>query len=294
MTPEPGLVQILGLYEGPAESWTPLQDQLVDALRRAGVPTNLLRATITGGRAALEPDPGLFPREQFSSSPGECVALALEMLLTETADGQPHEWFCTLRLIEYQQTTRTETLLQIHPDGIRGITREQPWTPIPKTSWMDILRQQWWVITLVVIGLGAGGWLKRESIQDYYSAFFGADLVLLDLLVIEPEGFGLYLDLTVELDENDAELHIRLAQKEGFPDTPAAIDALRKDASMRNAAALTALELGYAQLVLVFEDDLESLERIPLTDWDDEGNYTHIIAAKNLRGQVLIEVRLTP
>ena len=294
MNPEPGSVQVLGLYEGPAESWTPMQDQLVDALRRAGVPTNLLRASINGGRAALEPDPGFFPREQFSSEPGEAVALALEMLLTETANGQPHEWFCTLRLVEYHETKRIETLLQVHEDGIRGATREQPWSPIPKLSLLDHARQQGWVIALVLIGLGAGAWLKRGEIAEYYDALFGNDFVVQESMSTDLDGFASYLDLTVDFSENDDELQVQIQKLDSYPDSPAAIDALRSTASMQEAAALSAMELGYAQLTLRFEDETEEQVRLSLSNWEADGSLVHSFYTSGWQDRALQEVRLTP
>lgn len=294
MNPEPGCVQVLGLYEGPAESWTPVQDQLVDALRRAGVPTNLLHATINGGRAALEPDSGFFPQQQFSGKPGEAVALALEMLLTETASGQPHEWFCTLRLVEYHETTRTETLLQVHEDGIRGVTREQPWSPIPKRSLLDHARQQGWILALVVIGLGASVWLKRGEIAQYYEALFGNDFVVQESMTTELDGFASYLDLTVDFSKNDDELQIRVQKLESYPSSPAAIDALRSAASMQEAAALSAIELGYAQLILRFEDETEEQVRLSLSSWQEDGSFEHYFFTKDWQGRALEEVRLTP
>lgn len=294
MNPKPGSVQILGLYEGPAESWTPRQDHLVDALRRAGVPTNLLHTSINGGRAALEPEPIFFPREQFSSEPGEALALALEFLLTETAEGQPHEWFCTLRMVEFHATKRTETLLQVHEDGIRRVTREQPWSPVPEQSLLDLARKQWWVLVLIVIGFGASIWLKRSEITSYYDAMFGTDFVVEESLSMEIGGFASYLKVDLDFSKNDHELVLSFEKLQTYPDSTAAFDALRSTASMQEAAALSAMELGYAQLELLFEDERSERERISLSQWDESGKLKHFFRTRDWQGRTLKEIRLTP
>lgn len=294
MNPTPGSVQILGLYEGPAESWTPRQDHLVDALRRAGVPTNLLHASINGGRAALEPDPGLFPREQFSSEPGEALAFALEMLLAETANGQPHEWFCTLRLVEFHETKRTETLLQIHESGIRGITREQPWSPVPKQSLLDQARKQWWVLLLIVIGFSASIWLKKSEIASYYNVLFGNDFVVQESVSVNAEGFASYLKVDLDFSEDENELLLSFQKLEAYPGSPADLDALRSTANMQEAAALSAIELGYAQLELIFEDAPAERARVSLSQWDESGQFEHFFGTRAWHGRTLKEIRLTP
>jgi hypothetical protein len=295
MNPKPGSVQILGLYEGPAESWTPRQDHLVDALRRAGVPTNLLHTSIDGGRAALEPEPSFFPREQFSGEPGEALALALEFLLTETADGQqPHEWFCTLRLVEFHETKRTETLLQVHEDGIRGVTREQPWSPVPEQSLLDLARKQWWVLVLIVIGFTASIWLKRSEIASYYDAMFGTDFVMKESLSVETDGFASYLKVDLDYSEDDHELVLSFEKLQTYPESTAAFDALRSTASMKEAAALSAMELGYAQLELLFDDNFSERERVSLSEWDESGKLEHSFDSSDWQGRTLKEIRLTP
>jgi hypothetical protein len=292
MSPKPGSVQILGLYEGPAESWAPRQDHLVDALRRAGVPTNLLYASSNGGRAALEPELGSFPREQFTGEPGEAVALALEMLLAETANGQPHEWFCTLRLVEFHETKRTETLLQVHEDGIRGVTREQPWTPVTRESLLDHARKQLWIMALVAIGLGASIWLKRSEIAGYYNALFSSDFVAQEATPVDTTGFASYLEVSIDSPEDG--LVLVFQRLEAYPDSPAALDTLRSTASMEEAAALSAIELGYAQLELLFEDETTEQARISLSQWDESGQFEHFFGTSGWQGRTLKEVRLTP
>jgi len=298
MTPEPGLVQILGLYEGPTEAWSPLQDQLVDSLRRAGVPTNLLRAVISGGRASLEPDPGFFPREQFASNPGEAVALALDMLLTETANGQPEDWFSTLRLIEYHEDKRVETFLQVHPDGVRGISREQPWNPIPKKKLITLLREQWWMIVLIVVGVSVSGWLKRDSIQEQWDhlqrVFFSEDFVIGESVAIEPNGFDSYLQVTVLPIKEEAQLVIEFSKRDNYPDSPAAIDALRTNASMAEAAALSAIELGYVQLEITLDNDSTQQVRVSLNQWNQDGKYLQVFDTDDWQGRELRQVRLFP
>ena len=291
-------MQVLGLYEGPTESWLPLQDRLADALRRAGAPTNLLHAVLTGGRASLEPDPGWFPREQFSGNPAEALALALEMLLEETAGGRPAEWFSTLRVLEYREDLRTETLLQVEADGIRCVTREQPWSPIPKPRWADLLREQWWILLLIACGIGIGGWLQRERIRGYWIQFqdvvLADDFAMAEDFKIELDGFATYLEMSMELSVDGERLILLLERRADFPDSPAALDLARAQASMTQAAALMAIEFGHAELVLIFLDGRRDQRKIPLNGWQDDGKYHLEIPTGDWKDRQLQKATLQP
>ncbi|MDA0666615.1 MAG: hypothetical protein O3A95_08975 [Planctomycetota bacterium] len=201
---------------------------------------------------------------------------------------------CTLRLVEFHETKRTETLLQVHEDGIRGITREQPWSPIPKLNLLDLARKQWWVLVLVVIGFGASIWLKRSEIASYYDAMFGNDFVVQESLSVETDGFASYLKVDLDFSEDDNELVLSFEKLQTYPDSTSAFDALRSTASMQEAAALSAMELGYAQLELLFEDEKFERERVSLSQWDESGKFKHFFRTSDWQGRTLKGIRLTP
>jgi len=294
MNPEPGTVQLLGLYEGPASAWTPTADQLEDALRRAGAPDNLLHAVISGGRASLEPDPGFFPRGQFSDEPAAAVALALEMLLEESVGGQPAEWFSNLRMLEFQDNKRIETLLQVHPDGVRGVTREQPWSPIPRQSYLSMLREQWWIVALVVLGFGISTWLKRDTIRDTWHALFADDMAIAAGFEKDLSGFAPFVEMEVQVSEDEKMVIVVLSKRDSYPDSPAAIDLARAQASMEEASALSAIELGHAEIFLEFSSHNSFTRSVPLDAWQADGRYRMEIPSFTWKGEELTRAVLRP
>jgi hypothetical protein len=298
MNPEPGTVQVLGLYEGPTESWEPRADVLADALRRAGAPGNLLQAVITGGRASLEPDPAFFPRGQFNGEPHEVLALALEMLLEEEVGGQPQEWFSSLRVVEYREDKRLETLIQVQADGVRGVVREQPWTPVPPPTAWETFRAQKWILLLIAVGLVAGGWLQRDRVFDLWDdltgTVFAEDLALAEDFNPDFEAFALFLDLEIELSEDGGLLLVRLERLATYPDSPQALDDARAQASMEEAAALAAIERGRAELRLRFDDGELVKHEVPLDAWQADGRYAMEFPTAGHTGQVLLSARLRP
>ena len=196
--------------------------------------------------------------------------------------------------MEFHETKRTETLLQVHEDGIRGVTREQPWSPVPEQSLLDLARKQWWVLVLIVIGFTASIWLKRSEIATYYDAMFGTDFVVQESLSVEMDGFSSYLKVDLDFSEADHELVLSFEKLPTYPDSTAAFDTLRSTASMQEAAALSAMELGYAQLELLFEDKTFERERVSLSQWSESGKLKHSFKTSDWQGRTLKEIRLTP
>lgn len=276
MIPEPGTVQFQGLFEGPTAAWAPQQDLLADALRRAGAPENCLHAVVTGGRASLEPDPGLFPRGQFADNPADCLAMALELLLAESAGGQPAEWFSSLRVIEYQERTQVETLIQIHEGGVRGMTREQPWSPVPKKTMGDHLRANRIIYSLAALALMVFAYFNLHKVEDAWNtirgSYFAEDFALAEDFEMDLGGFATFLEVEATVENDGDLLVVTLVQKNAFPQTPRDFDLAREQVQRSEAIALAAIELGRAQLVLHFEDGLENPRTISLSDWESDGS----------------------
>jgi hypothetical protein len=291
MNPEPGTVQLQGLYEGPTSSWAPQQELVADALRRAGAPENCLHALIHGGRGSLEPEPILFPRGQFADAPADCLALALELMLEETLGGKPEEWFSTLRVIEYQERVQIESLIQVNEDGIRGISREQPWTPVPKKSLQDRIWANKLVLSLAVLAFLVYGFFNRHKVGEWVHAFetrfFAEDFAIAEELQQELGGFGTYLYAETELDEELNQLVVTLRQTNAYPHTPSDFDVARAQADRKEGIALAALELGKATLILHFQDGDVHRKTVSLIDWEDDGSLRVDFATTPWRGSTL-------
>ncbi|RMH03096.1 MAG: hypothetical protein D6702_06985 [Planctomycetota bacterium] len=165
----PGRIRIEGLLEGPTASFSPAADRLAEALVRAGAPADCLVCRLEGGRAAIEPAPGLFPREQFAADPAEALALALTLLLEEEGAGAPSEWFSTLRVTAWEEDRRRESLLQLSRDGIRVVARESPWSPPPPER-RSLLRRYGLIALLLAVGGGAWLFQHRQEVRDLWRA----------------------------------------------------------------------------------------------------------------------------
>lgn len=276
MNPEPGTVQLQGLFEGPVSSWAPQQELVADALRRAGAPENCLHAVTHGGRGSLEPEPILFPRGQFADAPADCLALALELMLEETLGGKPEEWFSTLRVIEYQERVQIESLIQVNEDGIRGITREQPWTPVPQKSLQDRIWANKLVLSLAVLAFLVYGFFNRHKVGEWVHAietrFFAEDFAIAEDFRQELVGFGTFLYAEAEIEEESNQLVVTLRQTNAYPQTPSDFDLARDQADRLEGIALAALELGKAQVVLRFSDDDVHQRTVSLIDWEEDGS----------------------
>lgn len=276
MNPEPGTVQLQGLYEGPTSSWAPQQELVADALRRAGAPENCLHAVIHGGRGSLEPEPILFPRGQFADAPADCLALALELMLEETLGGKPEEWFSTLRVIEYQERVQIESLIQVNEDGIRGITREQPWTPVPQKSLQDRIWANKLVLSLAVLAFLVYGFFNRHKVGEWVHAietrFFAEDFAIAEDFRQELVGFGTFLYAEAEIEEESNQLVVTLRQTNAYPHTPSDFDLARDQADRLEGIALAALELGKAQVVLHLSDGDVHQRTVSLIDWEEDGS----------------------
>jgi len=276
MNPEPGTVQLQGLYEGPVSSWAPQQELVADALRRAGAPDNCLHAVTHGGRGSLEPEPILFPRGQFADAPADCVALALELMLEETLGGKPDEWFSTLRVIEYQERVQIESLIQVNEDGIRGISREQPWTPVPQKSLKDRIWQNKLILSLAILAFLVYGFFNRHKVGEWVHAFetrfFSEDFAIAEEYRQELNGFGTFLYAEAEIEEESNQLVVTLRQTNAYPQTPSDFDLARDQADRLEGIALAALELGKAQVVLHLSDGDVHRRTVSLIDWEEGGS----------------------
>jgi hypothetical protein len=252
----PGTVLVEGLVEGPASSWNPDPAALAGALKRAGAPATCLTIHEDGGRRALEPGAAHYPRGQFASDPAEALALALTFLFEGNQGKPPTEWFSTLRVTEYGERTKRETLIAFAPDGVRSAGGESAWAPPPSATGggMRALAARWPLVLLVVAALGVVAWLKRDDIEGWFHKV-GATIGGEDpaKVAVEAGSFSKWVDVKVGKDSNG--LFATVAPRAGFPADAAAIDALRPTATLEERAALSAFETGRLRLVLLESKD---------------------------------------
>lgn len=293
--PLPGQVRIDGLYEGPSAVWEPQQEQVRDALRRAGAPEAALHALIEGGRASLEASDLLFPREQFAADPGEALALALEMLLEESAGGQPADWFSTLRVTDFGEDSKTETLIKVEAEGVRLARRESPWVASLAPTLTERLQKNWLTIVVVLLAGGAAAWSQRDTIREMLGvaqSLTEDDLHFADDMKVELGAFkGL---LVVDVAITEGVLRAVVTRGPAYPADAEALRAMREEPgqSMERLAALTAVETGRVQLEFVFDDGEPVLRTLDLLD--EENQWNEELARKQFRGRLLESVRLRP
>lgn len=293
--PLPGQVRIEGLYEGPSSSWEPQQDLLADALRRAGAPEQALHALVDGGRASLEPSDLAFPRGQFSAAPGDALALALELLLEETAGGRPDEWFSTLRVVEYRDDSRVETLIKIDEEGVRTASREAPWVATLPPTLQERLRTQWPALLAILIVGGIALWMQRDELRGLLGKaqqLTDEELQVADAPELDPAGFAGLFELTLQSDQE--EVRVVLTRGPQYPQDAAAIEALRAEQgiSLDRLAALRAVESGKLRVVLRFAEGGDGHRTVDLLD--GEIDETFVLGRSQYRGRILTGVRLRP
>lgn len=253
--PRAGLVQVQGLLEGPSAHWAPTAEQVAGALQRAGAPADLLQVLVDGGRTVVEPQPHFYPHVQFAGAPAEVLQLALRFLLEEGPGGRPAEWFSTLRLTAYETGRKQEVLFHLAPEGIQVVRRESPWTPAAP-SWWSSWRRRWPFAALVLVAAALGAWLSRDQLRALWwrlGAAAGLAQVEADQMPLDASTLQPWVQARIEaLSARGVE--VLLEPSPSYPRTAAEIDTLRAGAPLEQRAAISAMELGRAQLRVELAD----------------------------------------
>lgn len=156
-----GVVCFNGLLEGPTASFDPNVAEIGRTLVAYGLPKDLLNVIIEGGRASISPSDVPYPRASFSADPADSLCEALHQIFNDQALA---DWCSTIRLTEYHDSEKIESLMQLTPKGVVQVKRTSPYSPTANKPLVDLLRNNVKMIVLVAVAAICLTWLYRDKI----------------------------------------------------------------------------------------------------------------------------------